>query len=108
MTGTHPHIKPKAFAKAAIYNEEDIHRCYGRDKEIIVRGPVGTVLVEDTSGFHRGSILEREHRLLLQIEFSVINVPTQQELYRPMQPAAVRGLHAGIAAIANKFFVAAP
>jgi len=105
MVGTHPHIKPKSFAKAAIYKEEDIHRCYGRDKEIIVRGPAGTVLAEDTSGFHRGSILERNHRLLMQIEFSAIDVPTEQELYRDLKPAAVRNLHPGVASIARKFFV---
>lgn len=104
MTGTHPHIKPKPLAKAAIYKEEDIHRQYGRDKEVIVRGPAGTILAEDTSGFHRGSILERDYRLLMQIEFSAIDVPTEQELYRTINRAQIRGLHPGIASIGLKFF----
>jgi hypothetical protein len=105
MAGTQAHAKPGPVAKAGIYSEEEIYRQYGSDKEIIVRGLAGTILAEDTSGYHRGSTIERGHRLVLQIEFSAIDVPTEQELYRKLNPVAVPGLHSGIAAMTRKFFV---
>jgi hypothetical protein len=106
MMGTQAHTKPRPFAKARIYAEEDIHGHYGREKEIIVRGPAGTILAEDTSGFHRGSTIDHSYRLLMQIEFSVIDVPTEQELNRKLNRIVVHGMHPGIGAITHKFFVA--
>jgi hypothetical protein len=105
LAGTQSHTKPGPFAKAAIYEEGKLYRHYGRDKEVIVRGPAGTILAEDTSGFHRGSIIEHSYRLLMQIEFSAIDVPTDQELYRKLKPVPMPGLHPGIASIARKFLV---
>lgn len=103
LAGTQSHTKPGPFAKAAIYDEGELYRHYGRDKEVIVRGAAGTILAEDTSGFHRGSIIEHSYRLLMQIQFSAIDVPTEQELYRKLHPVSVPGLHPGIASIARKF-----
>jgi hypothetical protein len=107
MRGTQAHTKPAPFAKAGIYSEREIHTHYGQEREVVVRGPAGTILAEDTSGFHRGSVIERSYRLLLQIEFSAIEVPTEQELYRKLVPIAVQRLHPGVGAIAAKVFVAA-
>jgi hypothetical protein len=44
---------------------------------------------------------------LVQIEFSAIEVPTDQELFRPLEPAPVPGLHPGLAAIVGKCFAPA-
>jgi len=104
LAGTQAHTKPAPFAKARTYDEGELYRHYGQDAEVIVRGPAGTILAEDTSGFHRGSTLEHSYRLLMQIEFSAIDVPTEQELYRKLNPIPVFGLHPGIASIARKFF----
>jgi hypothetical protein len=41
----------------------------------------------------------------MQIEFSAIDVPTDQELYRKLKPVPMPGLHPGIASIARKFLV---
>ena len=60
----------KPVARSAFYEEEQLYNQYGRDKEVIVRGPAGTILAEDTSGFHRGSKIERGYRLVMQFEFS--------------------------------------
>lgn len=107
MAGTQAHTKPAPFAKAKIYDADELYRHYGRDKEVVVRGPAGTILAEDTSGFHRGSIIEHSYRLLLQIEFSALDVPTEQELYRKLKPVRVPGLHPGIGSITRKFMIPA-
>jgi hypothetical protein len=107
ISGTQQHSKPKRFARATLYKEEDLFSWYSRDCEITVRGPAGTILAEDTAGFHRGSTIERDYRLLLQVEFSALDVPTEQELARKLIPASVPDLHPGVASIARKFFVPA-
>ncbi len=43
---------------------------YGPDKIIPMTGRAGTVVVEDTSGFHKGMPVIKGHRLLLQIEYA--------------------------------------
>ena len=107
MAGSQAHTKPPSLAKATLYDSEPLYRQYGQDKEVIVRGPAGTILAEDTSGFHRGSKLERGFRLMMQWQFSVIDLPTDQELHRKLKPVRVPGLHPNIAAITRKFMIPA-
>ncbi len=107
IAGSHAHSKPGPFARATLYEEGPLLASYGRDKEIVMRGPAGTVLAEDTAGFHRGSTIERGYRLMMQFEFSAIEVPTDQELTRKLEPVAVPDMHPGIASIARKYFVSA-
>jgi hypothetical protein len=107
IAGSHAHSKPSPFARATLYDEEPLLASYGRDKEIVMRGPAGMVLAEDTAGFHRGSTIERNFRLMLQFEFSAIESPTEQELVRKLEPVAVADLHPGIASITRKYFVCA-
>ena len=107
VAGSHTRSKPSAFARATLYEEEPLLASYGRDKEIIMRGPAGMVLAEDTAGFHRGSTIEHKYRLMMQFEFSAIESPTEQELVRKLEPVAVPDLHPGIEAIAPKYFVCA-
>lgn len=104
IAGTHAHNKPGPFARATLYEEEPLLASYGRDKEIVMRGPAGTILAEDTAGFHRGSTIERSYRLMMQFEFSAIEVPTDQELARKLDPVMVPGMHPGISSISRKYF----
>jgi hypothetical protein len=105
IAGSHTRKKPNAFARATLYDEGPLLSSYGRDKEIVMRGPAGMVLAEDTAGFHRGSTIERDYRLMMQFEFSAIETPTDQELARKIEPVAVPAIHPGIASIARKYYV---
>jgi len=105
VAGSQAHTKPKTVARATLYDDEQLFNEYGREKEVIVRGPAGTILAEDTSGFHRGSKIERGYRLMMQFEFSALDVPTEQELSRKLTPVLVRDLHPGIASIVRKLYV---
>jgi hypothetical protein len=104
VAGSHFPAKPASVARSGLYSDEQIFAAYGRNRELIASGPPGTILAEDTKGFHRGSKITREFRLLMQLEFSVINVPTEQELSEPFPPVAVPGLHPNLAAITRKFY----
>jgi hypothetical protein len=107
IAGSHTRSKPAAFARATLYDEGPLLASYGRDKETVMRGPAGTVLAEDTAGFHRGSTIERDYRIMMQFEFSAIETPTDQELARKIEPIAVPDMHPGIASIARKYYVSA-
>ncbi len=51
-------------------NDSDILDKYGKDNVLSMIGEKGTVILEDTSGFHKGMPVQRGHRLLLQIEYT--------------------------------------
>jgi hypothetical protein len=74
---------------------------------MIAQGAAGTILAEDTKGYHRGSKIVRDFRLLVQLEFSVLDVPTDQELALPFAPVPIPGLDPAVAAITRKFYLRA-
>jgi phytanoyl-CoA dioxygenase PhyH len=49
--------------------DEEIARCYPKDAFVEMTGPCGTIIAEDTRGFHKGKVLESGDRLVLQFEF---------------------------------------
>jgi hypothetical protein len=104
VAGSHTHAKPASVARSGLYSDRDIFEAYSSDKEFVTRGPAGTILAEDTKGFHRGSAITRDFRLLLQLEFSVINTPTEQELAQPFPPVTIAGLDPSLAAVTRKFY----
>jgi hypothetical protein len=50
--------------------DEDVRRVYRADEIVDIVGPAGTVLLEDTSGFHKGRMPEKLERLMLEYQFS--------------------------------------
>lgn len=106
IVGTHSHTKPKQFARAAIYAEDDLFSYFSRDQEFVATASAGTIIAEDTAGFHRGSTITRDYRVLMQLQFSALDIPEESELKQKIAPAPVRGLHPGIGKIVRKFFAA--
>jgi hypothetical protein len=104
VAGSHRPGKPDLVSRAGLYSDEQIFAAYSKQDEMIAQGSAGTILVEDTKGFHRGSHITRDFRLLVQLEFSVIDVPTEQELATPWAPLPIVGLDPAIASIARKFY----
>jgi hypothetical protein len=104
IAGSQANTKPKPVSRAGFRSEEELFNVYGRDREKIMQGPAGTILAEDTMGFHRGSSLTQNYRLMMQFEFSAIAVPTEDELLRPLISVEVPGLDRGISSIARKFY----
>ena len=70
--------------------DADIQRVYRPDEIVDICGPAGTVLFEDTSGFHKGKMPESKERLMLEFQFSCNLFGAN---YRPMhlsQPVGAR------------------
>jgi hypothetical protein len=107
IQGSHGHDKPEAFRRSRRYERDDLLRHYGADNEIVFAAPAGTILAEDTAGFHRGMDPKRGYRLLLQLQYSAIDIPHAEEFATTVRPIRLPGLAAGIAAIARKFVRAA-
>jgi hypothetical protein len=105
VRGSHHPKKPPRVARSGLYNEADIFSAYDRNQELIVCGPAGTIFAEDTRGFHRGSALTERFRAILQLEFSLIDTPSDEDLHREFSPLPIRGLDPGLAQITRKFFV---
>jgi hypothetical protein len=70
--------------------DEDVRRVYRADEFVDIVGPAGTVLFEDTSGFHKGRMPERRERLMLEYQFSCNLFGANYAPVRLAQPAGER------------------
>ena len=69
--------------------DEDVARVYRPEEFATICGVAGTVLFEDTSGFHKGTRPEKRERLMLEYQFSCnlfgANYPSMR-LQGPVRP----------------------
>jgi hypothetical protein len=107
IKGTHGHRKPEAFRISQIYGDQVLHDFYGKDKEIMFAAPKGTIIAEDTAGFHRGSTVLRNHRLLMQFQYSVLDIPSQEELDGRLSPVKLAHVPEELRSILAKLVVQA-
>lgn len=70
--------------------DEDVQRVYRPDEIVTICGPGGTVLFEDTSGFHKGTMPESRERLMLEFQFSCNLFGANYEPMRLVQPVGTR------------------
>ncbi len=104
IVGSHSHTKPKQFSRAAIYAEDDLFRHFSRDREFVATANAGTIIAEDTAGFHRGSTITHDYRLLMILQFAALDIPDESELKQKFKPVAIPNLHPGTGKIVWKFF----
>ena len=104
IKGTQHPQKPPQFARSKRYGEQELLDHYGHANECVAAGPAGTILAEDTMGFHRGSTITHGYRMLLQLQYSVVDIKTKEDLARSYAPVAVPGLDAGVARVHSKFW----
>jgi hypothetical protein len=69
VAGSHRHWKVND--KGTRVTEEQIVNSYGEKAIRSFTAPRGTVIFEDTRGFHRGTPLVSGHRLVLQLQFNL-------------------------------------
>lgn len=103
--GSHGHHKPPQLQRAARYDREKLLSHYGSDSEVVFAVQAGTVLAEDTAGFHRGTTPKAGYRLLLQLEYGLMDIPHEVEFVSPIARAKIEGLDPAIGRIVRKFFV---
>jgi hypothetical protein len=107
IKGTHGHRKPEAFRISQLYGDQVLHDFYGKDKEVMFSAPKGTIIAEDTAGFHRGSTVLRNHRLLMQFQYSLLDIPSQDELDGRLAPVKLMQVPAELRGILAKLLVQA-
>lgn len=59
MAKAKPDLKPslRMLLGSAVASEEAVRRQFGRENELTIEGPAGTVFVQDPSCYHRASPL---------------------------------------------------
>ena len=61
---------PQDYKISQRLSDEYLREQYPDEKFVTMTGPKGTVLIEDTSGFHKGEPVVKGHRLMLQLEYA--------------------------------------
>ncbi len=107
IKGTHGHRKPEPFRLSTIYADDVLHAHYGPEREVMFAAPKGTIIAEDTAGFHRGSTVLRNYRLLMQTQYSVLDIPNAEDLERRIEPVRVPGLRQELRRTVAKYFTPA-
>lgn len=59
----------RMLLRSAVASQEDVHKRYGVDNELIIEGPAGTGFVQDTSCYHRATPPTAGDRLMLAVRF---------------------------------------
>ncbi len=106
IQGSHHRRKPPQFSRAGLYDRDAILAFYGKENEIVFTAPAGTVLAEDTAGFHKGTPPnDGQYRLLLQFEYGLLDIPQPEEFAGFRERIRIDGLDPSIRRIARKYFV---
>ena len=69
VRGSHRRLVP-AVAAAIRHSDAVVESSYSQHAIAEICGPVGTILLADTSGLHKGKPLTEGCRLILQVQFS--------------------------------------
>jgi hypothetical protein len=104
IQGTHGRDKPRQFGRSGRYDRGDLLSFYGAENEIVFTGPAGMILAEDTAGFHKGTTLTNGYRLLMQLQYAMLDIPHEEEFVGGLDRTELYGLDPGIKRIARKFF----
>lgn len=62
--------KPKQFLTDRRFTDEEIAQDYPAERVSVFGGPTGTMFAEDTSSLHKGTNVQKGHRLLLQFMYA--------------------------------------
>lgn len=101
---SHSPVKPGRFHKGVRYEEPLLLEYYGAESKRIFVGPAGTMIAEDTMGFHRGSEVRRSHRLIFQLEYSLLDIPHAEELGSGIGRLKLDGMHPAVSKILSKYY----
>lgn len=78
-------------------SDDFIAEKYEEDKIVYMKGKKGTILLEDTSGFHKGVPVLKGHRLLLQMEYC------NSMHFNPLDSFTLEGLSTEYIALSKKY-----
>jgi hypothetical protein len=70
VRGSHKH-RPHLFTLFLAKPDNEIAATYGTDAIQLVDGPAGTGFVEDSFGYHTGTLVKEGRRLMLELSFGI-------------------------------------
>lgn len=73
IEGSHlPGVIPRALLRKGYERtvDEEVFRYFPKEREHVFTGKAGTMIAEDTIGLHKGQMVERGHRLILQLQYT--------------------------------------
>lgn len=62
--------KEQGYKISSRLSDEQIAKKYDKKDILTMKGKKGTIILEDTSGFHKGAPVLKGHRLLMQLEYT--------------------------------------
>ena len=95
--------KPDFLSRSKRYDRSELLNYYGTEKEIIFSAPAGTIIAEDTSGFHKGTTPKKNYRLLLVVQYAMFDIPHIEEFSPDFKKIHIEGLNPAIKQICRKF-----
>lgn len=101
---SHSPIKPGRFHECSRYEEPSLLEYFGAENKKTFVGPAGTMIAEDTMGFHRGSDVVKSYRLIFQLEYSVLDIPHAEEFGSGIQRLKVNGLEPSLQKVLAKYY----
>lgn len=107
VKGTHNHHKESSeLQKAKRFSDEEMKKIFGDDRFVTHEAPAGTIIAEDTMGFHRGGDINKGYRLLLKLQYSIIDIKQSEEDEKALKRDQVKieGLDVGTQEIVSKLF----
>ncbi len=75
------HVKKSWKHLVSMYKgrtDEEIEKCYGPEKQVLLCGPAGSGFAEDIFGFHKGADPESVDRLIVQVRYGLRDYGTGQ------------------------------
>lgn len=69
VKGSHKHL-PENLWKDSRIQDKEVFESFAKEDLQEIAGPKGTIIAVDTRGLHKGKVLEKGERLILQFEFT--------------------------------------
>lgn len=88
-----PHVFVKAsqaeekLLKIRRYQDSEVEDAFGKDRIMYIEGEAGTAFLENTFGFHKGTLCKDKNRLLFQVQYSVL--PIFAYPYKPVPKSEI-------------------
>ncbi len=109
-SGAHTYIegsqgigKPAHLSRSKRYKRDELLKHYGDEKEIVFSAPAGTIIAEDTSGFHKGTTPKTNYRMLLHMQYAMLDIPHVDEFSPFFKKVSIDGINPAIKRICQKF-----
>lgn len=85
------------------YQDEEVERAFGKDRIMTITGQAGSAFLENTFGFHKGTLCKDKNRLLFQVQYSVM--PIFANPYKPVPKSEIKQNGFEMDPFINRLFV---